>query len=450
VLTPRFGILWSGQIATLIGNSILWFAFVVHAWESGEQASQVVWLSLASMLPKMLLSPVAGAIVDRCSKRTALQLADLAGLVAVGGLTAVYFSGHLELWEIYAGLALGGAAIAFADPALLSAVPVLVRKDQFQRANGMLATANSVANVCGPAIAGFLIASVGLGAILWADLATFVVAIVTVRAAIPADSGGSRPAGRPEHGLLADSLAGLRYIFARPSLRGLVLVFFAVNLTMVFGFAVLPPMILAASGNDSAALASVMTSIGIGGIAGGLILAAHGGPKNRLRGMMLSVIGMCLTAEVAIALSRSLIWWCAAIFVGALLMPIINGTMQAIIQTKVPVGQQGRVFGAVIFFAEISAPLAMIFAGPLADHVFQPEGLSGSGLVGLLAPLVGGGRGGGLAAMLLIAGIGGIGASVWGLASRPVRDIDVLLPDLGAELSDETAVSDETAEGVTA
>jgi MFS family permease len=444
VLTPRFGILWSGQIVTLIGNSILWFAFVVHAWESGEQASQVVWLSLASMLPKMLLSPVAGAIVDRCSKRAALQLADLAGLVAVGGLTAVYFSGHLELWEIYAGLALGGAAIAFADPALLSAVPVLVRKDQFQRANGMLATASSVANVCGPAIAGFLIASVGLGAILWADLATFVVAVVTVRVAIPADSGGGRPAGKPERGLLADSLAGLRYIFARPSLRGLVLVFFAANLTMVFGFAVLPPMILAASGNDSAALASVMTSIGIGGIAGGLLLTAHGGPRNRLRGMMLSVIGMCLTAEVAIALTRSLICWCAAIFAGALLMPIVNGTMQAMIQAKVPTTQQGRVFGAIIFFSEIAAPLAMIFAGPLADHVFQPEGVAGTGLVGLLAPLVGGGRGGGLAAMLLIAGIGGIGASAWGLASRKVRDIDVLIPDLRAE------VGDEAAEGVTA
>ncbi len=425
MLTPRFGILWSGQVVTLVGNSILWFAFVVHAWESGEQASQVVWLSLSSMLPKMLLSPVAGALVDRCSKRTALQLADLAGLVSVAGLTAVYFSGHLALWEIYAGMALGGASIAFADPALLSAVPVLVRKDQYQRANGMLATANSIANICGPAIAGFLIASVGLGAILWADLATFVIAIVTVRAVIPADLSGGGAAGKPERGLLADSLAGLRYIFARPSLRGLILVFFVVNLTMVFGFAVLPPMILAASGNDSAALASVMTSIGIGGIAGGLILTAHGGPRNRLRGMMLSVIGMCLTAEVAIALTRSLICWCAAIFVGALLMPIVNGTMQAIVQTKVPAAQQGRVFGAVIFFAEISAPLAMIFAGPLADHVFQPEGLAGSGLVGLLAPLVGGGRGGGLAAMLLIAGIGGIGASAWGLASRRVRDIDV-------------------------
>lgn len=433
ILTPSFGILWSGQVVTLIGNSVLWFAFTVYAWESGEQASRVVWLSLSSMLPKMLLSPMAGAIVDRCSKRTALQIADLVGLVAVGGLTAAYFLGHLELWEIYAGTALGGAAIATADPALLSAVPVLVRKDQFQRANGMLATASSIANICGPAIAGFLIASVGLGAILWADLATFVVAIITVRAVIPAEPSGSLAARKPERGLLADSLAGLRYIFAQASLRGLVLVFFTVNLTMVFGFAVLPPLILACSGNDASALASVMTCIGIGGIAGGLLLSAHGGPKHRLRGMMLGVIGMCLTAEVAVALTRSLIIWCAAILAGALLMPVINGTMQAMIQTKVPVAQQGRVFGAVIFFTEISAPLALIFAGPLADHVFEPEGMSGTGLVGLLAPLVGGGRGGGLAAMLLIAGSGGIAASAWGLVRRPVRDIDVLIPDLGAE-----------------
>jgi MFS family permease len=427
----RFGVIWSGQVVTLVGNSVLRFAFVVRAWTSGEQATRVVLLSLCAVLPQILLSPTAGALVDRCRKRTALQLADLGGVVTVGALSAVYFSGHLQLWEIYLAVALIGAAAAFQYPALASSVPLLVRTEQLQRANGLLATARSTADICGPALAGVLVATSGLGAILWVDLVSFVVALISVRVVRLAEQPrGGTASGGPRRRLAADSLEGLRYLFARPSLRGLILVFFTVNLVMVFGFAVVQPMILARTGNDTSALASVMTSIGIGGIAGGLLMGAWGGPKSRIRGMMLGVIGMCLSAQIMMAAVRGVLAWCAAILVGALLMVIVNGTMQAVIQTKVPKERQGRVFGAVLFVSQISTPVAMAFAGPLADRVFEPQAAAGSGVVGLLQPLLGTGAGSGMAAMLLIAGVGGIAAALCGLASRPLRDIDLLIPDL--------------------
>jgi predicted MFS family arabinose efflux permease len=432
----RFGVIWSGQVVTLIGNAVLRFAFVVQAWTAGEQAIRVVLLSLCAVLPQVLLSPTAGALVDRCTKRTALQLADLGGLVTVGALSAVYFTGNLRLWEIYLVVALLGAAAAFQYPALSSAIPLLVRKDQLQRANGLLATARSTAEICGPALAAVLIAAAGLGAILVVDLVSFVVALLSVRALRVADEPRAA-SGAPRRKLAADSLEGLRYLFARPSLRGMTLIIFAVNLVMVFGYAVVQPMILARTGNDTSALASVMSSIGIGGIAGGLVMGAWGGPKSRIRGMLLGVIGMCLTSQIIMAAARDVLAWCAAILVGALLMPIVNGTMQAIIQTKVPTDRQGRVFGAVLFVSQIAAPLAMAFSGLLADRVFEPQAAAGSGLVGLLQPLVGTGRGSGMAAMLLIAGVCGIAAAGWGMANRSVRDIDVLIPDLDTVVGEE-------------
>lgn len=434
----RFGVIWSGQVVTLVGNSVLRFAFVVQAWSSGGEATRVVLLSLCALLPQMLLSPTAGALVDRVSKRTALQLADLGGLVVVAGLAAIHFSGDLQLWQIYLAVSLMGAAAAFQYPALSSAVPLLVTKDQLQRANGLLATAKSTSDIGGPALAAVLVTGWGLGFILWVDLISFVVALITVRLVrLPSEADRTAAAG-PRRKLSADSMEGLRYLFSQPSLRGLILVFFSVNLVMVFGFSVVQPMILARTGNQAPALAAVMTSIGVGGIAGGLLLAAWGGPKNRVRGMTLGIIGMCVSAQVLMAMARWVPAWCAAILVGALLMPIVNGTMQAIIQTKVPKDRQGRVFGAVMFVSQISSPLAMAFSGPLADHVFEPQATAGSGVVGLLRPLIGEGPGTGMAAMLLIAGVCGTAVALWGMASRPVREIDRLLPDL-----DDTA----TAEG---
>jgi MFS family permease len=440
-LPGRFWTIWCGQVATLAGNSVLRFAFVVHAWASGEEATRVVALSLSAMLPQLLLSPIAGALVDRCRKRTALQLADLGGLAVVACLCAVYFSGELRLWQIYAAVALLGAAAAFQYPAVSSSVPVLVAKEQYQRANGLIAAASSIATVFGPVLAGVLIGAAGLGLILCVDLASFVVMLACVQLVSlpepPRRDDGKRGAA-PWRRLAAESAEGLRYLLAQPSLRGLTLVFFTVNLVMVFGFAVLQPMILARSGNSSADLASVMATIGIGGVAGGLLLNSWGGPKNRIRGMMLGTIGMCLSAQVGTAIARSVAWWCATVFIGAVLLPMINSAMQSVVQTKVPADRLGRVFGAVMFFSQISAPLAMAVAGPLADHVFEPR--DGSGVVTrLFGPLLGDGPGSGMAAMLLIAGICGIAAAIVGMTSRTVRDTDWLLPDLDTSDADTDA-----------
>ncbi|MFF5056623.1 MFS transporter [Micromonospora sp. NPDC000663] len=425
----RFSIIWAGQLVTLIGNSVLRFAFVVQAWTSGQRATAVVLLSVLAVVPQVLLSPTAGALVDRLRKRTALQLADIGGLAVVGALAALHFSGHLQLWQIYVAVALLGAAAAFQYPALFSAIPLLVAKDQLQRANGLLGTARSTAEICGPALAGVLVATSGLGTILLVDLLSFVLALLTIQAAGLHEQPRDGATVEPRRRLGAESLDGLRYLFVRPSLRGLVIVIFVVNLVMVFGYAIVQPMILARTGNDASALASVMASIGVGGILGGLLMGVWGGPKARIRGMLLGVVGMCLTSQVLVAASRDVPAWCAAILVGALLMPIVNGTMQAIIQTKVPPQRQGRVFGAVMFVSQISAPLAMVCSGLVADRVFEPQAAAGTGLVGLLQPVVGSGPGSGMAAMLLIAGACGMAVAVWGMANRQVRDIDVILPD---------------------
>jgi predicted MFS family arabinose efflux permease len=207
-------------------------------------------------------------------------------------------------------------------------------------------------------------------------------------------------------------------------------VFCVVNLVMVFGFAVVQPMVLARTGNDTATLAGVLTAMGAGGIAGGLLLAAWGGPRNRVRGMLLGIVGMCLSAQLAMSAAHGALAWCAAILVGALLMPVVNGTMQAIVQTKVPPEKQGRVFGAVVFVSQVSMPVATVLAGPLADHVFEPQAAAHRGLVGLLAPIVGTGRGSGMAAMLFVAGLLGAAAALIGLASAAVRQLDSRIPDL--------------------
>ncbi|MCF3135103.1 MFS transporter [Streptomyces olivochromogenes] len=445
--------LWCGHVVSLVGNSALRFAFIVQAWTNSERATPVVLLSLCAVVPEILLSPVAGALIDRVSKRTALQFADLGGLTVVAVLGLLQLVATLHTWQIYVTVALLGACAAFQNPALLSAVPLLVRKDQYQRANGLISSARTGSEICGPALGGLVIALSGIGTIIWLDLASFVVALTVVRvtrfgatdtgdaadtgavaasddAAASADTSTSTHADAgeseapPRRGILAESLDGLRVLFTRPGLRALVVVSSAANLVMVTGFAVIPPMVLARSGGSSGTLAAVTTCMGVGGLGGGLMTAAWGGPRRRARGMMLGIVGMCVSAQIGMAAAHSALGWCTAILLGALLMPVVNSSFQSILQAEVEERLQGRVFGAEAFLSDLSVPVAMGISGPLADRVFEPQARTHSGVTGVLAPVVGEGRGSGMAALLLLAGVCGVVVALWGLARRPVRALD--------------------------
>lgn len=441
-------LVWSGQTVSLLGSAAVRFAFIIEVWSAGGHATAVTALSLCAMLPQAVFSPIAGAIVDRITKRAALQIADTGGLLVVGVLALLHYLGELQYWQIYPATLLLGICASFQFPALSSAVPLLVRKDQFGRANGLLAGAKSAAGIGGPALGGVLIALFGMGPTLLIDLASYAFALVGVRivrlredkTALAAKAAEKTAGARPR--ITAEAVAGLRYLFRVPSLRALIGNFCVVNLVMVFGFAVIQPMVLLRAGND--ALAVVNSATGVGGVLGGLLMAAWGGPKNRGRGMMLGVVGMCLSALVVMALVDGVVGWSLAILVGALLMTTVNSSMQAIVQSKVPQEWQGRVFGAVMFLSQISVPLAMALSGPLADHFFEPQAASGSGLFTVLGPLLGDAPGTGMAAMLLLAGVAGTVVSLWGLASRSIRNIDALLPDIDVPADDTDVPASET------
>jgi hypothetical protein len=284
--------------------------------------------------------------------------------------------------------------------------------------------------------AGVLIATGGLGSILVLDVISYAVAVVTILAIPIRDAGGDTAEGSDgEHGtsLWGGTAAGLRYILTTPSLRNLTGVMLVANISAVFGFAVLAPMILARSGNDEASWATVSVCTGIGGIVGGLLMSLLKAPRSRMTVLLLGTAGVGLIGQVAMAAGRDLPAWCAAELVCAALLPIVNAMETMQLQAKVPAAMQGRVFGASIFLSQCVVPVVFLVSGPLADHVFEPQAAAGSGIVGLLAPLLGHGRGTGMAAMLFLAGVGTFAVGLCGLAVPSLRDIDTLMPDLPAQ-----------------
>jgi MFS family permease len=423
-----FSIVWFGQLVSMIGTGMTRFALIIWAYQLTGQATALALVGFFSFAPVVLFSPLAGAIVDRVPRKLVMIASDLAAGLSTVALLILHLTGHLQLWHLFATGFFAGAFESFQFPAYSAAISLMMEKRHYTRANAMLGLAEAASGIIAPMLAGGLLLLIGIRGIFAIDIVTFVVAIAALLVVfIPEPARAEREATR--NSLWKDSIFGFRYIFASRSLLGLQLVFFASNLIATFGFTVFAPMILARTANDSLVLGTVQMAFGIGGVVGGAALAAWGGFKRRVHGVLLGMALSSVFGTIVLGLSQSVVVWSIGAFAGMLFLPLINGSNQAIWQAKVPPALQGRVFATRRLIAQISAPIAMLIAGPLADRVFEPLMASESGLSQTLGRVVGNGPGSGMGLMLVIAGALGAIVGLGGYLFPAVRNAEILLPD---------------------
>jgi MFS family permease len=425
-----FLLIWSGQVVSLMGTAMTRFALLVWAWDETGSATALAMLLFFQIGAAVVVSPLAGVVVDRFDRRWVMVASDLGAGAATAVLLALLASGRLELWHIYAAGVVAGAAESFQFPAYSAAVTLLLPGRHYARASGLVSMAQSGSMILGPPLAGALLPFTGYVPILVADLVTVGVALATLAAvAIPAPPPAE--AGEERGGIGREMASGFRYIGRRRGLLGLQLLLAAGNFLLVFGIALRAPLVLARTGGDQLALGQVMAAAGIGGALGGLALAAWGGPRRRvvgvLAGWMLSSAG-----NLVLGLGRGLAAWMAGAFLYPFFVTVTNGLNQAIWQVKVEPAFQGRVFAARRLIAQASLLPAMALAGPLADRVLEPAMAPGGALQPALGPLAGSGPGAGIGLLIAGTAVLAIVAVAAGSASRAVRHVERDLPDHAA------------------
>jgi MFS family permease len=422
-----FVIVWFGQFISLLGSGMTGFAISFWLFAETGKASTLTWAIFFFMAPSVLLSPLAGAIVDRTNRKAIMILSDLAsGLVTIA-LLMLFATDSIHVWHLYLGNFISGAFNSFQFPAYSAAVTLMLPKEQYGRASGMIGLAGSASSILAPAFAGAMLGWVGIEGIMVVDVVTFVVAIAALFVVyIPQPKLDN---GRSANTLWQDSLFGFRYIWRRPSLLGMQLVFFASNLVAMVGIALMVPMILARTDNNEIVLASVQSISAIGGVVGGLLMSAWGGPRRKVHGVLIGMIMTGLLGQSLMGIGQGLVIWATAAFANQLIIPVLNGSNQAIWQAKVPPEIQGRVFSVRRLIAQITAPLATIFIGPLADHIFEPAIAADTSLAQSLDWLIPAGPGAGMALMFVLSGLLAAFVGLGGYAVTAVRHIETIIPD---------------------
>ncbi len=427
-----FLVVWLGQLVSILGSSMVGFGLAVWAWEETGKATPFAMMGLAFMLPNLLFGPIAGALVDRWNRKLVMMISDVAAGATSIALLFLVSSGNMEIWHLYAANIINGFFNAFQWPAYSAAITTMVSKEQYARTSGLMSIAQIAPNIIAPGIAALLLGAIGLEGLFVLDIVTFTFAVgALVFVYIPQP----KPTAEGEKGkgsLLRETAYGFQYILERPSLLGLQMVFFFGNFLASFAQPVFVPMIMARSGGNELVLGGVQTALGVGGLAGGILLSVWGGPKRRVHGVllgwMISGLGVAL-----IGLGQGPVVWAAGAFIMIFTMPFINGSNQALWQSKVAPDVQGRVFAVRKLIAQISAPVAMALAGPLADNFMGPAMLEGGSLTGVFGWLVGIGAGAGMALIIFISGLTGVVVGVAGYLIPSIRNVEDILPDHGQD-----------------
>ncbi len=425
-----FTIVWLGQIISVLATSMTQFALTIWVFEKTGSYTALGLVQVFFITPFLLLSPVAGAMVDRYDRKLMMMLSDLAAGLGTIFILVMQSLGLLEVWHLYVTAVIAGLGNCFQWPAYSAAISTMISKEQYGRANGMMSLVETGPGIFAPLLAGALLPLIGLVGILWVDVLTFLVAIGALLIVHipqpPRSAEGQKAAGGR---LLQEAAYGFRYIFARPSLMGLQLVFFFGNLFAGIAFTVFAPMILARTGNNEAALSYALSAGAVGGVVGGVIMSAWGGFRRRVHGVLLGWIWSGFVGMFLLGLGRDIAWWAAFMFLGSLPFAIVNGSNQAIYQAKVPPDVQGRVFAARRLIAWFTNPISPLIGGTLADFVLEPGMQAGGWLTPVFSGWVGEGPGAGAAVLMVICGLAATLGGMAGYFVPVIRHAEALLPD---------------------
>lgn len=356
----------ASQGVTLFGSSLVQFAMI---WYVTMQTSSGVWVSamtVAAYVPQFLICFFSGALADRHSRKKLIILSD--GLIAAATLLlALLFplipQGTPVLLSLVAISVIRSLGTGIQTPAVNAAIPQLVPEDKLMKFNGVNSTVQSLVQFAAPAAAGAILSWETLRATLMIDIVTAIVGIgLLCTVAIPFEKREDSPS------MLAEMKAGILYAVKERFIGRLLLVFgLFIFLCVPAGF--LATLFVNRYYGDTYWYMTLVEVVGfIGMTAGGILIGAWGGFKNRMKTL---VVGMIAFGALAIGMGVGdcFVLYLILMAVYGVALTMVQTAATTLFQEQSAPEMQGRVFG--LFGAMYSGflPLGMAVFGPLADVI---------------------------------------------------------------------------------
>jgi predicted MFS family arabinose efflux permease len=378
VLRQRdYGLLWFGGFVSMLGDFVLFVGLPYEIYRITGSTLASAGLSLAFLLPNILLGSVAGVYVDRWDRR---RLMIVVNLLQALSLLPLLLVSQLGLWVVYAVLVVESSVSQLFGPARIALVPSLLAggREELLTANATLGVSHHLARLIGPAVGGVIVATGGLGAVAVIDSASFVVSaamltLIRARPRAPHRSDSLDHAALSAWGrLVHEWREGLRLVWRQPVLRALLV--FATITAIGEGLTITLFVVWTTDAlhSDATGYGWVLATQAIGGLAGALVIARLG---SRLK-----PIPLLIGAALAIGVIDLVLFTYPVIYpyIGpALVILVIVGVPFAAVQaasttiqqTQTQDSHRGRVVSAIQAVAGVGALIGTVSAGILGQFL---------------------------------------------------------------------------------
>jgi MFS family permease len=364
----NYRLFFGGQSVSLIGT---WITRIATSWLVYRLTGSALLLGVVGFcgqIPTLLLSPVAGVLVDRHDRHRILLITQVLSALQSLALALLALPGIITVGEILFLQVVQGVINAFDTPARQSfIVDMIADRSDLPNAIALNSSMVNGSRIIGPSIGGVIIAAVGEGWCFMIDAISYVAVI----ASLVAMDVAKKPPREQNTPVVEELRAGFTYVAQSIPMRSALLLLALVS-TMGMPYTVLMPAI--ASGvlhGGPHTLGFLMTASGLGALAGALYLASRSSVLGLGRAMVLATIAFGI-GLVGFSLSR-LVW------LSLLLLPIVGGGMMVetastntILQTIVEERMRGRVMSFYTMAFLGTAPLGSLLAGVAADRIGAP------------------------------------------------------------------------------
>jgi MFS family permease len=357
---PNFRRYVSGQALSLIGTWVETVAQALLVLRLTHSGTILGLTTAARYAPILLLSPYAGLLVDRFSKRHVLLITQIGlGLVS-GMLGAAVLTGDVRLWQVVVLAVAFGILSAVDNPARQAFVQEVVGRDLIRNAVTLNSTSVNVARVIGPTIAAVLVSTIGIGWCFVVNAASFGFVVASL---LSLNVRGLYPVPRVPH-RRGQLRAGLRYAAGVPAIIRPLLMMALIG-TFTFEFEVSLPLLAETTFHGTASTYSwLIGALGAGAVAGGLYAARSA--RTGVARLTKAALGYALAVGL-VAAAPTLVTAVAACALAGVATVLFLTTGNATIQLASDPAYRGRVTALWSMALVGSTPIGSPVIGALSD-----------------------------------------------------------------------------------
>jgi MFS family permease len=334
--------------------------------------------------PYAVLGLIGAALADRWDRQRVMMVTQTAMAIAAAALAIVAYLHVDRVWVIDLIALVRGSILPFNNPSRQALMVQLVGRSELPNAIALNSSVNNATRIVGPAIAGVLIAKVGVAACFALNALSFAAVIVALGMMRPAEFHAD--VSRVRRTLLESIREGLVYA-RRTKTVVVVLAMLAVISTVSINFNVVLPVLARDTMHGTAQTYGFITAaFGAGAVAGAFITA---GRARASRGLLLIAAAGFGAAQLAVATQRSLLGVALALAATGVFYAIYTSSSNAIVQLATPPHIQGRISGLYSYVFIASGPVGSLIAGGLSERGGAPLAFVAGGVAALVMAVAG-------------------------------------------------------------